>query len=501
MSRRPSLTQSALLLTLVGLIRQSLTFLSHIAIARLVGAQAMGLVQLILPAYAVMQSFCIAGLSVSVAVLASELHAKQNTLALQQMVKTALHGLVLLWFPVALVVLTNGDVLARVVLGDSRTRAGLLLLLPALLLTGVEHLHKQACYGIGLISLPAVSEVAEQLARCLAILALLLAVRPQDDTIAAALITAGMLVSEVVSSLFLTLGLHRHHPIPAGHLLPSTLLRRRMGAIALPVSLTALLGNLMESATAIALPKLLVVYGLSPAEAMSEFGILMGMTLPMLSIPTAFVNGLTLALLPRLTEARTLGQHNEFQRISETAIRSVSYVLLPSVALIAVFAPRLGTLLFHEPQAASHIGGLAVVVCAECYHMLLVCILHALGRQGESAVISLSCGGVQLAVTLLLTGHLGLTGFIAGRVFSDAIAIPLCLFRIHRTTTHAIPLGRCFVVPILAVLMAWAVVSFLIRSGSDILAQPLPILVVGGAVYLLTLHAQGVPIGHAIREN
>ena len=45
-------------------------------------------------------------------------------------------------------------------------------LLPCLLLTGVENLHKHAFYGSGLIRPPACTEMLEQLVRTVAVLGL-----------------------------------------------------------------------------------------------------------------------------------------------------------------------------------------------------------------------------------------------------------------------------------------------------------------------------------------
>lgn len=59
MSNRPSLFRSTLMLTGVGLVSQVFGFLYRIVMARLVGAQVLGLYQLIMPAYAVIQSICI----------------------------------------------------------------------------------------------------------------------------------------------------------------------------------------------------------------------------------------------------------------------------------------------------------------------------------------------------------------------------------------------------------------------------------------------------------
>ena len=133
MSNRPSLFRSTLMLTGVGLVSQVFGFLYRIVMARLVGAQVLGLYQLIMPAYSVVQSICISGLAVAVSLLSSEYHARKNELALRQLMSTGLRGLVALWLPVALTVLFQSDFIARRLLGDGRTQLGLVLLLPVLL--------------------------------------------------------------------------------------------------------------------------------------------------------------------------------------------------------------------------------------------------------------------------------------------------------------------------------------------------------------------------------
>ena len=151
----------------------------------------------------------------------------------------------------------------------------------------------------------------------------------------------------------------------------AALLAQRGWEVAAP-DLTALAGSLMGAATSVLIPQLLVRHGLSAERAMEEFGILMGMTLPLLMIPTAFVNALSLALLPRLTRERSLGQMGAFRRTGEKAMLAVCYVVLPLIALIAALGPDLGALLFAEPRAGRYILPLAVGVLVLC--MVLQCI-------------------------------------------------------------------------------------------------------------------------------
>lgn len=500
MSNRPSLFRSTLMLTGVGLVSQVFGFLYRIVMARLVGAQVLGLYQLIMPAYAVIQSICISGLAVAISVLSSEYHARKNELALRQLMSTGLRGLVVLWLPVALTVLFQSDFIARRLLGDGRTQLGLVLLLPVLLLTGVENLQKHQFYGIGAMRLPAGVELGEQILRSVAIVVLLLVLAPEQEAHSVGLIVIGLLVSEVFSSTALTWGRHRRQQAlgdnVSGKRVAPGPLRRRMAGIAVPVSLTALAGNLMGAATSVLIPKLLVVHGLEAEEAMEEFGIMLGMTLPLLMIPTAFINALSLALLPRLTEERELGNLDAFRRTGEKAMLSVSYVVLPLIALIATLGPDLGELLFAEERVGTCILPLAIGVGAGCYHAILGCMLNALGKQNQSAAISLFCGALELLLTVALTPRLGLGGFVAGFVCADVLAVILCLAVAWRGAGVRVNCYRCFSAPVLASLLAGLLVNLGYRFSLDAGAcQGWSVLVWGCAglgVYLGAMLAQGI---------
>lgn len=455
MAGRPSLFRSTLMLTGVGVASQFFGFLYRIAMARLAGAEVLGLYQLILPAYAVIQSVCISGLAVAVSVLSAEFYARGNHAALGQSVSAGLRGMAALWLPLAAAVVFRSEWIAVHLLGDVRTRLGLLLLPPVMLLTGVENLQKQQFYGIGSMRLPAGVELGEQVLRSACIILLLAVLGPERPEQAAALIVLGLLLSELFSSGVLTAArLHRARRGSGGVRVPPGQLRRRLCAIALPVSCTALAGSLMGAATSVLIPQLLVRHGLSAERAMEEFGILMGMTLPLLMIPTAFVNALSLALLPRLTRERSLGQMGAFRRTGEKAMLAVCYVVLPLIALIAALGPDLGALLFAEPRAGRYILPLAVGVGAGCCHAALGCILNALGKQSQSAAVSLFCGSLELLATVVLVPRLGMAGFAAAFVGTGLLECALCLLLVWRYAGMHLDCYRCFSAPVLAALLA-----------------------------------------------
>jgi O-antigen/teichoic acid export membrane protein len=223
-------------------------------------------------------------------------------------------------------------------------------------LTGVENFHKHTFYGTGQVRLPALVEVLEQLVRTAAVLGLLIAFLPQYPERVVGLIVGGMVICEIFSSCTLVL-LHRFaaHIPGSGTGAPPSLRRRRISAIAFPVGLNALLGNLLSAANATLIPQKLVEGGLSREAAVSAFGVVCGMTLPLLALPTVYLGPLNLVLSPRLTRAHSLGQTTRVHTLTARAMESVSLLTLPAMGMMCVLGPQLGRLMFRQDTVGNYL--------------------------------------------------------------------------------------------------------------------------------------------------
>ena len=317
---------SVLFLTALGTLSQLLAFGYRVALSRMIGAEVMGLYQLIMPVYSVFLSLTAVGLTAAVSNLTPLYLALGNSRGVPQLLGTCLRLLVLLMLPLTAAVLLWYDPISVYWLGDARTQLGLVLLLPCVALTGVENLHKHFFYGSGLVAPPAVSELLEQLVRTGAVLGLLACFLPQYPERVVGLIVAGMVICEVVSALTLTVlcrwRLRRTGVRGPGE--PGRVRRRRIFSIALPVGLNALLGNLMGAVNAALVPQKLVEGGMEPSQAISELGVVCGMTLPMLALPTVFLSAMSLVLVPRLARSHALDRaqddHHQITHCVSTSI-------------------------------------------------------------------------------------------------------------------------------------------------------------------------------------
>lgn len=498
---RASLLYSTMILTGVSLVAQAVGFVYRIFLSRLIGAEVMGLYQLILPVYSVMAAITASGLTVAVSTLSSEYHALRQRGAVRQLLRTALRLFALLWALVAAVVFPGSDAISVYILGDARTQLGLVLLLPCLLLTGVENLNKHHFYGIGEVRLPAAVELGEQFIRAGAVLGLLTLLLPQYPERIVGIIVLGMLCSEVFSASTLTLLRRRREPgctAPPGSAEPPGRLRWRLCRTAAPIGATALLNTLMSSVNAVLIPQRMVAAGMEVSEAISSFGVLFGMTLPLLMLPSAFINALCLAIVPKLTECCAMGDRKSCRDKVGKALAATSVLTLPALALLVPLGPTIGAALFQDPRAGEHILPLSIGVALSCYQSVLASALNGVQRQNWAAAVSLLCGGVQLAFTWVGTGipGVGLYGYILGFVVSSALSVLVELALVARCTGLRPALFQALTAPALAALLTGLCVNLLFHSvvsmGLEVPVSVLLSLVFGGFLYLLTLRVQGV---------
>lgn len=500
---RPSALQGVLLLTITGLLSQVIGFVYRILLSQLIGAENMGLYQLIMPLYAVLLSLSSVGLSAAVAYLSAQYQALGNLRAVYQLRNRALRLFFLLALLPCALLLCFSDAASVYLLGDARTQLGLLLLVPCLLLTGVENMQKNYFYGVGVVKPAALTELLEQIIRSVAILLLLLAFLPCSPERIVGIIVTGMIVCEIFSAVTQTVLFH-HALGPKGSLRgvgqPAAVLRRDILKFALPVGFTALLGNLLGAANAILLPRLLVQGGMELSEAMSRFGVMFGMTIPLLVLPTAFLGALSLILAPKLSEARALGRTADIRRRIHRAVGASNLLLIPTLSLLAVLGPALGAALYHDPRVGDHMGLLAVGVLFASWQSLLSNCLNGLERQGTAAKVTLFTDGLQLLITVLTVSRpeIGLRGFVWGYVLTSALGAWLCWQALRRETGLRLPVFDWFVAPVLASLLSASCARLLflvlLRDGATLLMSGSVSFAFGLLVYLVCLQAQGVSI-------
>ena len=99
------------------------------------------------------------------------------------------------------------------------------------------------------------------------------------------------------------------------------------------------------------IPRILMHSGVGYDAAMEEFGVLSGMTMPMLMLPSAFLSPLITVLSPRFSAGNALDDRGMIRRKAAKALHVVGLIGFPSMALMLVAGRQLGMLLYQNEKA------------------------------------------------------------------------------------------------------------------------------------------------------
>ena len=484
-------------LTISSVALQALGFGYRIFLSRTAGALGMGLFQLVLPFYSVLIALTLSGLTLAVSGLSAAELGAGSPAGARRVLRVCRWIFVLLFALVALVLLLFHGFISEQLLGDGRVQTAILLLLPCLLLTGFENLYKNYFYGVGHVRPPITSELTEQSVRLVAVAVLLLTLRPQDPGDTVSLIVLGMVISEVASVLLLS-RFYRSKLVPPikAHPPVGTLIRR-IGAIAVPVTAAGLCNNLLAAANAVLIPQRLMAYGMNHTDAISSYGVLFGMTLPLLALPFALLIPLAIVIVPKLSESCATSRADDVRRKAGKALHTTGLLAFPALAFLLPLGASAGRLLYGQNAAQMYLLPLCLATFFGFYQITTGAILNGIGLQRKNALYTVLGGLLQLGFTWAV-GTFGIRSFIVGDLLSAVFIAALNLREVLHALELKFRLRNWVVIPALASVLTFAMVRVtalrLTADGVNAWIALLLPLVLGGVLYLLALRMQGTSL-------
>lgn len=381
-----------------------LAFAYRIILGRLAGAEGLGVYTLVMQVYTILMSVCIYGMCVSVTHTAASLYAKNDYAGIRRLVRAALLWFFGLYALLALPTLFLRDWIASAILGDARTAGALWMILLCVLLTGVENILKAMLHGLRLVKYTAISEVGEQVLRIVFASMLLGALMNGDHGRTAFLIMLAMTLSELYSVAVLSMTYFQKIVRKGkGTAVKTPQIRRQFVKLAIPSSFTSILGNVFASVTVMLFPVRLILAGYSRAQAVSMLGVISGMIMPVLMLPSALINALCTLLMPSIADCASRGRREELRGKVSRGIEVTGLMGIPSMILLLPFVSIICALVFGQTAPFALIFLLTMETLITFYIILINSILNGMGKQKQVLLLTAAREAVQLSLVWALT--------------------------------------------------------------------------------------------------
>ncbi len=470
-----NLYRTAAVVTIFSAIEHGLGFLYRIILSRTLGPEGLGVYQVSLTVFAVFLTATSSGLPITLSRIISKHRARGSKRGEQAATTAAITITLLVSLPLTVLLFLIKKPFSNV-FSDPRCADLFYILIFGLSFTSVYAILRGAFWGNKRFVAYSLVELIEEIVMIVVGVALLLVFQTgvADVNLAAIAVLISYLCSFSIALVyFIAKGGKLKNP--RGEFLP--LLKS-----SLPVTAMRTSSSLVNSFISVLFPMRLMSAGYSSSRALSEYGVVYGMVMPVLMIPSSLIGSIALVLVPELSECYYKKEKAALSALVEKALNATLLIAGLLVPFFIVCGGDVGAMLYSSAESGRLISLCAVILIPMSITMIATSILNSLGCERETLLFFLLGAAAMLACTWFLPKYLE-SGALCVGMACDYLITSICSLVLLAKKTGALRSYKYFlrlaaaVVPV--VVLGYFLRKFLVLYFSYLPALALTILAIG----------------------
>ncbi len=423
---RSRFMSGAALIAVASVVAKLLGALYRIPLTNILGAEGMGMYQLVFPVFALFMTLSTSGIPTALSRVISEKRAlgepsrKYFAMAMLALVATGL---------------VSGAILAglagRIALwqGNGSTRAGYYIIAPTVVLVSMIAGFRGLFQGELDMVPTAVSNIIEQAVKLCAGIGLAILLKPRGVTAAVMGALLGVSASEVCALVYLFVT----YLVKCAKRERETLKFTRAEAggmfkMALPIAASAILLPLSSFFDSIILVNALKWGGVEQGVATAQYGLLSGPVNSLVNMPVVLIMSLAVVIVPTVSASRVTRDIDGVLVKSRLSIKLAYLIGVPCAAFFMVFAPRLLPMIYPalKPEQLALSVDLLRVTAANIVLLatmqIYVSLLQALDKSRYAVISLLVAIVLKAGLSIVLTRYIGIIGGAVASLIMAATA-------------------------------------------------------------------------------
>lgn len=424
-----------------GLIAKVLGALYRIPLTNILGAEGMGMYQLVFPVFALFMVLSSAGIPTALSrIVAEKRAAGENG---KKYLFAALMLLVGLSALFSVLILALSKPLAQFQ-GNGDVALGYALIAPSILFIGVIAGLRGWFQGQMLMLPTALSNVIEQLVKLCVGIALAVVLAPKGVIAAVCGAIIGVTVSELVTMIYLIITYavkESKNGIRGARGSVSREEARQMFKVAFPIALVAVLLPLSNFFDSLIIVNVLKWAGEGTSLATAEYGLLSGPVMSLVNMPVVVIMSLAIAIVPSVSVSRVERDIDGIVTKSRLSLKLAYMIGVPVAGFVMVYARQLLAFLYptlSETQLLTSSNLLLITapnVVLMSSMQIYVSLLQALDKT-YSAVRSIVIAIiVKIVLSVVLVRFVGIIGAATATLCLGIVSLGLCNIAFLRLTS------------------------------------------------------------------
>ena len=258
--------------------------------------------------------------------------------------------------------------------------------------------------------------------------------------------------------------------------------------ITIPVSLTSYIRSGLSSLKQLLIPLRLEKSGINCSTAISTYGLINGMAMPILMFPEVIINSFSSLLVPEFTYYYTRNDHN---KISIIISKIFKISLLFSVGVIGVFlfySDNVSMAIYNNLDISFYLK----ILCPLLLFMYLDSIVDNILKGLNQELSVMKCNILDLFVSIFciyfLLPILGSKGYILVIFISELLNSGISIFQLKQITKFKLDLINWIFKPFICIFASYFITEKLIYNDcNDVFSFILKLFIFIGFYFLLIL--------------
>jgi len=462
--------KNAMVLTVTALVLRIIGMVFRVWLAGCIGAEGIGLYQMIFSVYVLASTFATSGISTAVTRIVTGRLSEGDKIGARRTlyVSSLVSGLISAVTSFLIIIFAKP--ISIYLIGDIRAVLSLKILCLGLPFMGVCSCIRGYFLARRSTLPPSICQIVEQLVRMAIIVFLISRYAHMGLAYTSAAVLFGDAIAEGMGCLllwvFYKLDFKKMHQ-KSKAILKKRIALSELFRISVPISAGRYLHTALRTAESLITPSCLLKYSGSKTAALEQFGMIKGMVLPILLFPASLLSAISTLLIPEITQSVAEKNNRSVQSAVEKvfSVTSVTSFLISGIFLTTAY--QLGNVVYGSASVGYLIRALAPLVPFMYIDLIADGILKGLDEQTFLFKINVIDSFVRVILVIFLVPRFGMLGFLGVMVFSNLFTSILAVIKILKSTKIFFDFKKHFFTPLLSVLLASAISDRVCSAASE----------------------------------
>ena len=435
MNFKNKMLRNTLVMTATNLLMRSVAVSFNAYLTSKIGSAGIGLFQLIITVYTMAVTFSCAGIKLASTRITVEINAgKKNdinkSMRLFDTYALACGALIcaVLWF--------SSDFIGKIWISDLRAAPSLRILALSLPFVAMSASLSGYFTSSNLITHYSFIQLIEQGVKIAAAVLILNGIKTFDIKSACMAIVAAITASEIIS---FTLSFVLKNIKIASKTNHKAIGLRKLLHIAIPDAAGTCARSILLTVEHLLIPKGFEKSGTGSAAALSAYGNIHAMALPILLYPCAFLTSFSALLIPDLAAKNEMNDRNGISRSVEKNLKRTFLYSVACALILALFAPLISQIIYKSNEAVQYIRILAPLVPIMYTDTVTDGMLKGLDQQIQSMRYNIIDSALCVIMVWFLLPIYSVKGYIFILYASEIINFYLSIGRLIKICDIRLP--------------------------------------------------------------